>query len=89
MQSDLGNPDKTQECGYQRRTKIRPATHLHAPVEGGGGHTTQLDLYSLGMRTLCLHFQHSMRKPSVEGEMMEGNQTFNLCLNELFIHQNI
>ena len=42
------------------------------------GHSTQLDLYSLVMRTLCPHSQHSPRKPSVDGETLEGNQTFKL-----------
>ena len=66
----------TQECSYQPRTRTRLVTHLHALVEGGGVHST--DLYSLGMRTLCLHSQHSLMKPLVDGETLEGNQTFKL-----------
>ena len=40
--SDRGHQCKSQEHEHKPKARIWPATHLHAPVEGGGGHTTQL-----------------------------------------------
>ena len=44
-----------------------------------------MDLYSLGMRTLCHNSQHSMKTPSVDREMSEGTSTFKLVIKWTFI----
>ena len=41
----------------------------------------ELDLFSEGMGTLCTHSQHFLRKPSFDGETLEGKQTFKLVYN--------
>ena len=63
-------PNHTELVGYQ---VVWVPLYIVVCV---GEHTIQLNLYSLGMRTLCPRSQQSLKKPSADGETSEGNATF-------------